>query len=383
VAGQGRGRQIQRGAEKAVETRAGGQYRISQDDGASPGQGGFPERRRQIPQLPVGEGACKEGQGGGPGKRPGAAYARGKEETALAEQGGPQVRVGNKNYKMKRIMRFHFLHFHATIASTILQGKTMKYKTKVLVERFVKELSGWPGVECVSLNEAALPDTIDTYFALILDVFCSGKIPAPEERCGLYGDDVVVFETANQGSKDRFLIGDIPVRLEYKSTAKIEELVDIADSKRDQLWLIKDSGTYGYYRLNHGEVLFARTGWIDAIRERLHNLDMPFWRAMRDANQSKMEHYVSDLGAALIQGDNFHYLISSAGFIKSACLTLFCINRRFEPSHRAYGRQVRSLGILPESFLAQFEAFLSNAGDLTMERKYSLAQLMARGIIAL
>jgi hypothetical protein len=104
---------------------------------------------------------------------------------------------------------------------------------------------------------------------------------------------------------------------------------------------------------------------------------------MRDANQSKMEHYLSDLGAALIQGDNFHYLISSSGFIKSACLTLFCINRRFEPSHRAYDRQVRGLGILPESFLARFEAFLGNDMDLTMERKYSLAQLMARGIIAL
>jgi hypothetical protein len=259
----------------------------------------------------------------------------------------------------------------------------MKYKTKVLVDRFVDVLSGWPGVECVSLNEAALPDTLDAYFALILDVFYSGEIPGAEERCGLYGDDVVIFETANQGSKDRFLIGDIPVRIEYKSTAKIDELVDIADAKRDQLWLIKDSGTYGYYRLSHGEILFARTGWIKAIRERLLNLDIVFWQAMRDANQSKMEHYLSDLGAALVQEDNFHYLISSAGFIKSACLTLLCINRRFEPSHRAYGRQVRSLGILPESFLAQFEAFLSNEGSLTMERKYSLAQLMARGIIAL
>jgi hypothetical protein len=259
----------------------------------------------------------------------------------------------------------------------------MKYKTKVLVDRFVEELSGWPGVECVSLNEAALPDTLDPYFALILDVFCSGEIPGSEERCALYGDDVAVFETANQGNKDRFLIGDIPMRIEYKSTAKIDELVDIADSKRDQLWLIKDSGTYGYYRLRHGEVLFARTDWISGVRNRLLNLDMKFWQAMRDANQSKMEHYLSDLGAALIQGDDFHYLISSAGFIKSACLTLFCINRRFEPSHRAYNRQVRDLGILPESFLTQFETFLGDAGDLTMERKYSLAQLIARGIIAL
>ncbi|GHV75523.1 hypothetical protein AGMMS49942_03440 [Spirochaetia bacterium] len=259
----------------------------------------------------------------------------------------------------------------------------MKYKTKLLVDRFVEVLSGWPGVECVSLNEAALPDILDPYFALILDVFYAGDIPEPEERCAFYGEGVVVFETAKRGNKDRFLLGDIPVRIEYKSTRKIDELIDIADKKRDQLWLIKDSGTYGYYRLNYGEILFARTDWIEKIRVRLSTLDVSFWQAMREAHQSKMEHYLSDLGAALIQGDDFHYLISSAMFIKTACLTLFCINRRFEPSHRAYYKQVHGLGILPESFLTQFETFLRNEGDLTMERRYSLAQLMAREIIAL
>jgi hypothetical protein len=366
-----------------VEPGTGNQNRLAKGDFAAPGQGGFPQRRRQVPQIRLAEGAFQEGQRSGLGKGPGAAHAGGKEETALAAERGRQAGMGKKNCKMKQIMSFHFIHSHGTITSNSIQGKTMKYKTKVLVDRFVEVLSGWPGVECVSLNEAALPDTLDAYFALILDVFCSGEIPGPEERCGLYGDDAVVFETANQGAKDRFLIGDMPVRIEYKSTAKIDELVDIADSKQDQLWLTKDSGTYGYYRLNHGEILFARTDWIKAIRERLLNLDMAFWQAMRDANQSKMEHYLSDLGAALIQGDNFHYLISSSGFIKSACLTLFCINRRFEPSHRAYDKQVHSLGILPESFLTKFEAFLGSDRDLTMERKYSLAQLMARAIIAL
>jgi hypothetical protein len=259
----------------------------------------------------------------------------------------------------------------------------MKYKTKLLVDRFVGTLSSWEGVECVSLNEAALPDTLDPYFALILDVFYSGAIPGPQERCDLYGDDTAAFETSNQGNKDRFFIGDIPVRIEYKAAKQIDELVTIADTKRDQLWLIKDSGTYGYYRLAKGEILFSRSNWIQNIRERLQNLDMPFWQAMRDAHQSKMEHFLSDLGAALIQGDDFHYLISSAGFIKNACITLFCINRRFEPSHRAYYKQVHDLTVLPESFFTQFETFLHTGGDLTPERKYSLAQLMARGIIAL
>jgi hypothetical protein len=259
----------------------------------------------------------------------------------------------------------------------------MKYKTKQLVDRFTTVLSAWPGIECISLNEAAAPDTLDPYFALIFDVFYSGIIPAAEERCGFYGEDVAAFEVSNQGGKDRFLIGDLPVRIEYKAARKIDELVYIADTKRESLWLIKDSGTYGYYRLVHGEILFSRSNWIHGVRERLLGLDGAFWDQMRDAYQSKMEHFLSDLGAALLQGDSFHYLVSSSGFIKMACLTLFCINRRFEPSHRGYYKQVLGLPVLPESFRARFESFLGGDPEITAERKYSLAQLIARGIVAL
>jgi hypothetical protein len=271
----------------------------------------------------------------------------------------------------------------------------MKFKTKLLVDRFASILSQWPGVECVSLNEAALPDTLDPYFALILDVYYSAPIPGSGERIGLYGEDVAAFETAgsvevsepagdyNRECKDRFLIGNLPVRLEYKSTRMIEELVAITDTRLDSLWLIKNSGTYGFYRLAQGEVVFSRSGWIMEVRRRLENLGGEFWRLMRNAHESKMEHFLSDLGAAVIQKDEFFYLISAAGFIKSACLTLFCINRRFEPSHRAYHRQVLELPELSESFRAQFETFLSSGPEITMERKFSVAQLIARGIVAL
>jgi hypothetical protein len=259
----------------------------------------------------------------------------------------------------------------------------MKYKTKVLADRFAQTLSAWPGIECVTLNEAALPDTLDPYFALILDVFYSAPVPEAGERCGLYGPDVTAFETSSQVIKDRFLIGDIPVRLEYKSTAKIEELVDIADTRLESLWLIKDSGTYALYRLANGDILFSRKDWINHIRDRLEHLGDSFWEGMRYANQSKMEHFLSDLGAAYFLNDEFHYLLASAGFIKNACLTLFCLNRRFEPSHRAYYRQVLELPSLPGSFAAELENFLHHGSEITMERRYSLAQVIARGIVGL
>jgi hypothetical protein len=258
----------------------------------------------------------------------------------------------------------------------------MKYKTKVLLESLTPVLSKWPGIECISLNEAALPDTLDPYFALILDVFYNEAIPGPEDRRKQYGD-IGAFETTNQEKKDRFLAEDLPVRIEYKSTGQIEELISFLDVKRESIWLIKDSGTYGFYRLSHGKVLFNRSGWINKVWDRLRSPEDEFWFRVKEANQYKMEHYLSDLGAALIQDDKFFYLISAAFFVKYACLTLFCLNRQFEPSHRAYYKQVRELPCLPESFPAQLETFLREEPETTMERKYSLAQLMARGIVAL
>ena len=122
---------------------------------------------------------------------------------------------------------------------------------------------------------------------------------------------------------------------------------------------------------------------MGSIRDRIKNLSDEFWHGMRIAHQSKMDHFLSDLGAALLQEDDFNYLISAAGFIKSACLTLFCVNKQFEPSHRAYYKQVLELKELPDSFRAYFETFLRTDSDTSMERKFSLAQRMAKGIIAL
>jgi hypothetical protein len=259
----------------------------------------------------------------------------------------------------------------------------MKYKTKLLVDRFSSIVSKWPGVECVSLSDAALSDTLDPYFAMILDVYYKDSIPGPGERQRLFGDDLEAFETSGGGSKDRFLIGEIPIHLEYKLIRRMEELTSIADTRLESLWLIKDKGTYGFYRLTHGEIIFSRNDWIKDIRRRLAVLGNEFWQSMRNSYESKMEHFLCDLGAALMQEDDFFYLISSVGFIKHACLTLFCINRCFEPSHRAYYKQVLELKELPDSFHACFESFLRIDPEITRERKFSLAQLMAKGIIGL
>jgi hypothetical protein len=44
---------------------------------------------------------------------------------------------------------------------------------------------------------------------------------------------------------------------------------------------------------------------------------------------------------------------------------------------------VLELPIQPESFPAQLETFLSNEKGIDIERKYSLAQIIAKGILSL
>jgi hypothetical protein len=230
----------------------------------------------------------------------------------------------------------------------------------------------------VALNESGLKDSLDPYFAVILDVFYNGDIPEPDSRRRSYGDKLSAFET--YGGKDRFLIDDIPVHVEYKPMEMVNERIKIATEKLEYLWHIKDSGTYGLYRLCYAEVLFNRTGWIEDIRAKLQKLPIRFWNEVTASCRSKMEHYLADLGAALYQNDNFFFLVSSTGFIKFACMTLLALNRRFEPSHRLYYETVVKLPVLPSGFAAQFETFLSPANEVTMERKHQVAQLIAQGV---
>jgi hypothetical protein len=257
----------------------------------------------------------------------------------------------------------------------------VKYKAKVLVEKYVALISTWDGVECVTLNEAAFPDTIDSYFALIMDVFYTGEIPSPAERLELYGAEAAAFEST--GNKDRFLVDGLPLRFEFKSVKRMDELLASAVKGFDTMLPIRDNGTYAFYRLAEGEILFSRGDWLANLRKRLLKLSEEFWKVMRHLSQSKMEHFLSDMGAALIQDDDFFYLVSAAGFVKEACLALFCVNKKFEPSNKQYHKQVLELKILPPSFHARLDTFLRTDAESTMERRYSAAQIIAIGIISL
>jgi hypothetical protein len=259
---------------------------------------------------------------------------------------------------------------------------TMKPKVKEIADGLVSVLSSWDSVEAVCLNESAVVDTLDPYFALILDVYVSGPIPTAPARAAAYPEHVL-FETSPTGTKDRFIRGDVPVRIEYKSSGRIEELVEIARRSGSDLWKIRDSGTYVFYRLSRNKPLFERGSWLRDVNASLSSVPDSFWVAMRSFYQSSMDHFLADLGAAIVREDQFHYLVSSASFIKFACSALFMENGEYEPSHRAFFSRVGELTTLPDDFSGRFESFLRPDSELPPARKYEIAKLIAKSIVML
>lgn len=259
---------------------------------------------------------------------------------------------------------------------------SMKPKVRELADQLVGVISSWEMVECVCLNEAAAADTLDPYFALILDVYIRGAIPVASARDRAYPAHSV-FETSPTGTKDRFMVGELPVRIEYKSVDRIEELAAIALRAGSDLWKLRDSGTYVFYRLVHCLPLFQRTDWLAGVTKKLSGLSDSFWVQMRSFYQSAMDHYLADLGASIIRDDAFHYMISAANFIKYACAALLMENGEFEPSHRGYLPYVSALKTLPDDFAGRFESYLRPDSELPPARKYEIAKLIARSIVSL
>lgn len=249
------------------------------------------------------------------------------------------------------------------------------------IERITKDLSEriaqWDCVDVITVAESILAGFDDPYFFVSLDVFYRCAIPELEVRRRTFMD-AGAFESSTIAMKDRFLIDGVPVRIEYKDIGRIEEVFDQVEKN---LWVFRQTGTYMFYRMETGNVLLKKSEWIDDTRERMKKLPDSFWKQLAESCQATMEHYLSDLNAAVFRNDDFFYLISQAGFIKSFCSMLFVLNRRFEPSGRMLLEQIFSLPELPENFKGRFRSFISEDPEFPPTRKREVAELLAKSII--
>jgi hypothetical protein len=263
----------------------------------------------------------------------------------------------------------------------------MNRKVEKIARSITGVVSAWEEVECVALGEHSEADVLDPHFALVIDVYLRGAPPSAQKRHAAFASVVGqpgAFETSKTQSKDRFFIDGLPLRVEYKSVAMIDDVLARSDGLDSTLvWVFKNSGTYMFYRLQNSRVLFAKSDWIKLMRKKLTSLPDAFWKGLRDAFTAKMEHYLADLGAASFGDDGYFYEVSLAGFIRYAAAVLFMANRRLEPSHRSVSAQLAELKRLPDNFIGRWETLLRFDSGISGAQKYEVAELIARSVLTL
>jgi hypothetical protein len=262
----------------------------------------------------------------------------------------------------------------------------MKRKVERIARSITGAISAWREVECVTLGEHSETDVLDPHFALVIDVYLRGEPPSAEERQVSFASVVGqpgAFETSAMMSKDRFFVEGLPLRVEYKSVPLIDDV--IARSKAPDSTLVrmvKNSGTYMLYRLQNSRILFQKSDWIKEARHDIAHLPDDFWKNLHDAFIAKMEHCLADLGAASFGDDGYYYGVSMAGFTRYVAAALFMANRKLEPSHRYVSARLCELKRLPDNFIGRWETLLRSDGSISGAKKYEVAELIARSVLA-
>lgn len=252
--------------------------------------------------------------------------------------------------------------------------KVEKWSTRV-----AEILSQWPSIETVTLGEPVGKDLYDPHFFISIDAYYAGSLPAPEERFESFSFGGG-FDFSPFGTKDRFLVEDVPVRIEY---IKKEVVTSRIEGKEGLYSFLRENGTYPFYRILHSRVLFSRSPWYEQIRSQLECMPASFFSSLRAFFLSRLEHHLNDLEAASIRGDTLLFLVASGNFVRALCSMVFAVNKSFEPSLRILQQEVWNLPILPESFHARLENFLRIDPELSMQRKAEIASLLVKSLLHL
>jgi len=244
--------------------------------------------------------------------------------------------------------------------------------------RLTEVLALWDNVDTITVIHFG-ENRLDPNFMVSYDVYLTGIIPSAEEREKLFHFGTM-FETSVDDGKDRFMIDDLPVRVEYKNRDHVEkQILAAADADRG----IRDESTYVYFRIVYSAVVFSRTPWRDQMVRNLSSIPREYWENRTKRLRSRMEHYLGDLTAALYGEDQFFYLISLAGFLNSVCALIFAVNREFETAPRSISSVVQTLPVQPPEFAGRFTNLLRDDTAVSRVRKRELAQLIARSMLYL
>lgn len=255
----------------------------------------------------------------------------------------------------------------------------MKRKVRRIAASLAERLSHVEGVQAVLLGDAAEVEVFDPYFTIDIDVYTSSALPSMETRSTLVpGMDA--FETSPVTAADRFLYEELPVTIRYARSPDVDRmLLRISE----QTWVFHEPGTHALYRIEKGEVLYARGTWLEEARSALAHVPEQFWWQARLRAFSLAERALSDLGAAAHRSDPLFFLVSASRLARCVASFLFAVNHRLEPSDRMLAEQVAALPILPDGFAGRMDSFVRPIGDITLDARREIAQHMVRSLIPL
>lgn len=253
----------------------------------------------------------------------------------------------------------------------------MKPRSDAATQYVANVVSQWESARTLTVleNEAGIDDP---YFYLSLDIFLDGDIPDYAVREQAFSE-CAAFEATKLGTKDRFLFDNLPVRLEYKKRTRIEALLQ---SGSDATFVAsRDNGTYLFYRVVNGRVLFDKDGWLETVRPRLESLPDAFWTALREGYVSRTEHDLSDLSAAQIRGDELFFFLTLGSLLKDAMSCVYAENKAFEPPPRFLWDTLIELPSLPEQFVTRFSYLYKHRAEQDMSRTREIAELLVRSLV--
>ena len=144
----------------------------------------------------------------------------------------------------------------------------MKRKVRRITEALVESLTRLQETQAVLLGEEAGIEASDPYFTIDIDVYLSGTLPDLGMRRSLVAG-VSAFETSPVSTIDRFLVEELPVSVHYIRTEAVDRML-LRINETD--WVFHEPGTNVLYRIERGEVLFSREGWIEEAGLPWHTL---------------------------------------------------------------------------------------------------------------
>lgn len=247
-------------------------------------------------------------------------------------------------------------------------GRLSAYLTEVI--------SSWPGIESVVLGEAAEEKTLDPYFTITLDIYNSDSLPTEDQRKKLFGN-TTAFDTVPAFTEDRFLMEELPVKIRYQQTGGVDNMLERIEKRQ---WIFHDAGTYPFYRLLNGQVLYKRSDWLDEKRRALSQMPEHFWQTIVNGARLSSAYYLNDLRASVYRGDDLFTIFSLSALLRCVCSFLFALNRTFEPSARLLAERVKELPRLPDGFSGRFESLLRQTAEMSPERKREIAELLVKSI---